>query len=178
MVISFDNETLNCSEAQSPWDNVVDVTFQFLPVGKSKPPGMLTTHDLSFKYQWNQENRTGTTVYCACYHKKVCISWFLSFFVVSWQNNIHYNMILLGWMSGQSNSGSCPSRSWERRGSWIQIVAVSTPDVHAAVHGPDDAAIYVDYLVVKMKELLDTNPLEALGMCDYMFIKIQIKFTI
>ena len=119
MEISFD-ETLNCSEAQSPWDNVVDVTFQFLPVGKSKPPGMLTTHDLSFKYQRNQENRTGTTVYYTCYHKKVCISWFLSFFVVSWQNNIHYNMILIGWMSGQSNSGSCPSRSWERRGSWIQ----------------------------------------------------------
>ena len=36
MEISFD-ETLNCSEAQSPWVNVVDVTFQFLPVGKSKP---------------------------------------------------------------------------------------------------------------------------------------------
>ena len=49
-----------------------------------------------------------------------------------------------------------------------RLVAVSTPDVHAAVHGPDDASIYMDYLLVKMKELLDKNPLEALGMCDYM----------
>ena len=27
-----------------------------------------------------------------------------------------------------------------------KLVAVSTPDVHT-VHGPDDAAIYVDYLL-------------------------------
>ena len=28
-----------------------------------------------------------------------------------------------------------------------KLVALSTPDVHAAVHGLDDASIYVDYLL-------------------------------
>ena len=36
-------------EEQSPWDNVEDVTYEFVKTGKSKGEGILTTHDGNFK---------------------------------------------------------------------------------------------------------------------------------
>ena len=36
-------------EEQSPWDNVEDVTYEFVKTGKSKGEGILTTHDVNFK---------------------------------------------------------------------------------------------------------------------------------
>ena len=42
------NDEDNTVEA-SFWDNVDTTQYEFLPVGRAKGPGMLTTHNCSFK---------------------------------------------------------------------------------------------------------------------------------
>ena len=41
------NDSLQTEE--SPWDNVEEVTFEFIPTGRSKGDGILSTHDNNFK---------------------------------------------------------------------------------------------------------------------------------
>ena len=53
MEVSFDSSLDGDGEesdaSEEMWDNKEEVTSSFIAKGKSKEPGMLTTHDMRFK---------------------------------------------------------------------------------------------------------------------------------
>ena len=49
MEVSFDSSVDEDSDAGQLWDNVDEVLYCFIAKGKSKEPGLLTTHDKRFK---------------------------------------------------------------------------------------------------------------------------------
>ena len=127
-------------EADVLWDNPKDVDWQFMKTGHSKLEGVVVTHDKNFKYQKNQKSRKGDTWYYHC---------------------------------SQKIPKGCPAKATIKRLETItesgelivenNLVAVSSPLVHAEFHLPDHCAIIADSLVEMMKKEIKLDPLIPVG---------------
>ena len=141
-------------EADVLWDNPKDVDWQFMKTGHSKLEGVVVTHDKNFKYQKNQKSRKGDTWYYHC---------------------------------SQKIPKGCPAKATIKRLETItesgelivenNLVAVSSPIVHAEFHLPDHCAIIADSLVEMMKKEIQLDPLIPVGRIKEKILRQELHLS-